>query len=635
MPAITVIGTLTSAAVASFQNQASVSVAGDANTANNTVTDTVAVSPAPDFSLAISNNSNSGCIEIGATATYTLTATNAAVAGQETSGPVTITDTLPASLSNPTVTGANWTTSLSGSTLVATYAVTTPLAPGANLPALTISGTISNIAASSLVNTATLSAPGELNRSDNSASSTISVCLRPDLTISKTHAGSGPFQVGQQVTYTLSVSNGIAAGSVDLGQDITVTDSIPAGLSNVTASGSSWNITTTSTTITATYTGSYPVNPHVTLSPITVTGILNSGAIGDLDNTATVSTPLDTDTANNSATDTLTVVPQPDLAITLSHQGNGPFQVGQSIAYILHVSNAAHAGPVQTGVPITVTDQLPAGLSNVIATGTNWNANTDRGLLTLTYAGPYPMNAGTTLPDILVSGQLNDAAVSTLSNTVTVNVTGDTNLSDNTATDSVPVLSLPDLQLHINSASGCVRQNDLATFTLSVLNSANAGPISAAHPVILTMHIPDGLEQVSFSGTAWQWQKNGSDVTATYIGSPLAIAPGQLLGSFEMTGKVTASLGGIVNLSAVAQLNNDSDTSNNTSTGKLTVCNFGNGGITQSATPPGNKKNNHGSPTSHSGHTGSANGGSGQQNYPGLPPTGSDPLAPQRGRANC
>ena len=59
--------------------------------------------------------------------------------------------------------------------------------------------------------------------------------------------------------------------------------------------------------------------------------------------------------------------PLVDLAITKSHQGS--LKVGREVTYRLAVVNN---GPTADPGPVTVTDELPTGLSYVSATGDGW-----------------------------------------------------------------------------------------------------------------------------------------------------------------------------------------------------------------------------------------------------------------------
>ncbi len=133
-------------------------------------------------------------------------------------------------------------------------------------------------AASPLVNTATATGGGDPTvRSDDD--STV-VGTGPVLAIDKSHSGN--FTQGQNGSYTLAVSN---AGSVATSGEITVTDTLPTGLSYVSATGTGWVCgavaqlvtCTSSTVIAATSAG----------NPITLTVAVAANAASPLVNTAT------------------------------------------------------------------------------------------------------------------------------------------------------------------------------------------------------------------------------------------------------------------------------------------------------------------------------------------------------------
>ncbi len=87
-------------------------------------------------------------------------------------------------------------------------------------------------------------------------------------------------------------------------------------------------------------------------------------------NTARVSGGGDSNAANNTASDTTTIVPGPDLTIAKSHTGN--FTQGQPGTYSLTVSNA---GGSPTSGSVTVTDNVPIGLVPTSAAGAGWTCN--------------------------------------------------------------------------------------------------------------------------------------------------------------------------------------------------------------------------------------------------------------------
>ncbi len=191
LPIITITGTVPTLPFIPLNNIANVSVPDDANSANNGASTVSMILPGPppppDFALTMAHT-NVGCALVGSSATFTLTATNGASSGPEALGPITITDTLPAGLSGVTGVGTGWTSTISGTTLTATHAVTSPIAAEASLPTLTVSGTISNPLSINLANSATLAAPGDTNSLNNTANTTVSLC-EPDLAIIETTQG--------------------------------------------------------------------------------------------------------------------------------------------------------------------------------------------------------------------------------------------------------------------------------------------------------------------------------------------------------------------------------------------------------------------------------------------------------------
>src|SRR5205807_7666496 len=117
----------------------------------------------------------------------------------------------------------------------------------------------------------------------------------PDMTITKSHSGN--FTQGQVgATYTITATNsGFAATS----GVVTVTDTLPAGLTATNIAGPGWSCvlgTLTCTRSDALATGSsYPV--------ITVTVNVANNAAASVTNTANVSGGGQTNTANDSASD--------------------------------------------------------------------------------------------------------------------------------------------------------------------------------------------------------------------------------------------------------------------------------------------------------------------------------------------
>ncbi|MBI3939211.1 MAG: DUF11 domain-containing protein, partial [Acidobacteria bacterium] len=129
-----------------------------------------------------------------------------------------------------------------------------------------------------------------------------------DLAISKSHSGN--FAVGTNGTYTITVRN---VGSGASSGTITVTDSLPNGLSYVLAQGSNFFCSSSGQTVTCTTAGSLPVGAS---AGITITVSISDAAVGTVTNSATISGGGDTNSANNTANDPTTVNSPPTTTTT-------------------------------------------------------------------------------------------------------------------------------------------------------------------------------------------------------------------------------------------------------------------------------------------------------------------------------
>jgi len=152
----------------------------------------------------------------------------------------------------------------------------------------------------------------------------ISVTNTPvsDLAISKTHVGN--FNVGQNATYTIAINNN---GPIAETGPIVVTDTLPAGLSYISATGTGWACNASGQNITCTRNGS--LANGASAAPITLRVAVTSPAFPSVTNSASVSGKnFDNISSNNSNSDTVTVTSDPSIslqktALTLSDPVNG------------------------------------------------------------------------------------------------------------------------------------------------------------------------------------------------------------------------------------------------------------------------------------------------------------------------
>ena len=404
-------------------------------------------------------------------------------------------------MSYVSATGTGWTCSGSGATVTCTSSTAIAAGSSGNPIALTV-----NVAASapaSVTNTASASGGGASNTPTASDPTTI---LRPVLAVAKSHSGN--FAIGQPGTYTIAVSN---TGTTATFGTTTIVDTLPAGLTYNSASGSGWSCSGAGTTATCTTT--VPIPAGGAASPIALT-VNVLGPPGTVTNSVTASGG---GAANSPvATDPTTLTGAPVLAIVKSHSGS--FSVGQPGAYSILVSNA---GNVATSGTISVSDTLPAGLTFASATGSGWSCSASGQVVTCTTAAIVA--AGASAPPITLTVNVLAAAVPSVINTATASGGGASNTP--TASDPTTVTGVATIQglsgAAIDKFVNGVRSITAApgasvTYTIGFVN---VGTIDATN-VTLVDPFPAGitpqLSTVTLNGAT-------SGFTATLSGQTLTV----------------------------------------------------------------------------------------------------------------
>jgi uncharacterized repeat protein (TIGR01451 family) len=265
------------------------------------------------------NDTTGGTVEAGASITYTVEVSNT---GPDAANGATVSD-----LAASALTDVSWTAVASGGASGFTTSGTGNIIDTVDLPAdstitYTINATVLASASGSLSNTANLTPPASVTDTNSTESSTDTVTVTPqvtaDLSIFQTDNVGGTFNSstndttggeappGATVVYTVLVSN----GGPDTVTGATVSDSFPAGLTNV-----SWTVVASSGGASGfTPAGAGSIDDTVDLpsgSSVTYTirATVLSSASGSIVNTATVTPPASvTDTNDHgSSTDTITL----------------------------------------------------------------------------------------------------------------------------------------------------------------------------------------------------------------------------------------------------------------------------------------------------------------------------------------
>jgi len=310
--------------------------------AGNTATANLTVATPPSITKTF------GAASIGlagsTSLTFTISNPNASIA----LAGVAFTDALPAGLVVSTPNGLAGTCG-TGTITAAAGSTNITLAGGT----IATSGTcsfavnVTAVAAGNQVNT-TGTVGATNGGTGNTATASINV-LASDVTITKSHSGNF-FQGQTGATYTLTVNNlgpGPTAGTV------TVTDTLPAGLTATSMTGTGWTCTVTTLTCTRTDAlasgASYP--------PITLTLSVAANAAASVTNIATVAGGGEINTANDTAMDITTITLPPDFTLAVT-PASITIRAGQPAQYGITVTpiNNAFTNPIDftvTGLPGT------------------------------------------------------------------------------------------------------------------------------------------------------------------------------------------------------------------------------------------------------------------------------------------
>ncbi len=459
---LTVSGTVAANATGTLTNTARVQPpAGviDSNPANDTATDTTALTPSADLGIAKTDNQTS--TSPGSPITYTVTVTNN---GPSTVNSVTVTEAVPASIVAPTFTPSQ------GSYDSATGAWTgLTLASGQSVT-LTVSGTVAANATGTLTNTARVQPPAgvtDSNPVNDAATDTteIAPAASADLNIAKT-ANQTSVAPGSPISYTITVNN---SGPSNV-TGATVTDDLPAEIT-----GATWSCAITSGNGSCgAATGTGDINTTVNLdsgatATYTVTGTVAPTATGNLSNTAQVQPPAgvtDPTPGNNNSPAVVTPITtsRADLAVIKTVNNPNP-QPGSNITYTVSVTNN---GP-DTATGVQITDELPPGLTFVSAAPNQGTYDNTTGVWNI-----GSISVGNTV-QLQITATVNASTPQTNTATVTKLDQADPNTSNNS--DSVTVPQQPaDLAVtktadNLNPQPGT---NVTYTVTLTNLGAGNA-----------------------------------------------------------------------------------------------------------------------------------------------------------------
>ena len=499
----------------------------DSNPIDNS--STVSTSPQPEADVVIDKIAPATYVP-GNPIVYTLIATNN---GPSTATAVVVTDTLPPNVGFDAIASD---ARCSESTGVVTCSPE-ELVPGQSVE-YQISVTTTADMTGSLLNTAAVQSPTpDPDSGNNQDEESTDPDPKANLVLVKT-GPTGPIAAGDQISYTVSVTNEGPSDALD----VVVDDPLPPGLTYVDAVVGGGSGTETCDVSVRCDLGAISAGAT---EVITITVEVGSAVTGTVVNTATASTSTPGDDPTDSTDDhVVDVVEQTDLSITKIDSVD-PVLAGQTLLYTLQVTNA---GPSQA-TNVVVTDVLPPELTFVAAPGCDYD-ETSRvvscSLPTVAVGVPVTLAVETTVNADTPDG-------STVVNSAAVTAASDADDSDNETVENTDVVAQADLAVTKISSPNPFVPGQEVTYTISV---ANLGP-SDAQNVIVTDTLPDGFFPTGFTPA------NSCVVDTSTMTCNFATLPAGAAEVVTITGQTDPSATVLSNTVTATSDTTDPDESNN------------------------------------------------------------------------
>ncbi len=385
---------------------------------------------------------NGGTVNAGGTATFTIVVRND---GTGTAKGVAVSDQLPDVSGTWSVDNANC--SIDSSDLLTCSLG--DLGAGASVT-IHVSTTVST------ADCGTLSNPLASVRTTNDGSSQDSGSIQvtcPALSISKT-TDTPEVTAGDVVHYTITVDNSTASGAA---QDVTVSDSLPSGLS--------WSENSDDCSISGSDLSCGPLDiPAGGSFSVTLTGTTDAGDCPSISNTASF------DSANAGSGDTesaptLITVNCPDVSVTKT-AGEPTLNAGDEVSYDITVN----AGGSGDSTSVELSDELPVGIDWGVSGADAADCSIDDSSLpSVLHCDFGEMQSGDSA-SITLSGMAGPEDCGTLENTAVVAADVDVNAQNNSAGPVAIDVNCPDVSV-VKSGSGVVTAGDAIHYTIDAANN--------------------------------------------------------------------------------------------------------------------------------------------------------------------
>ena len=406
----------------------------------------------------------------------------------------------------------------------------TPLAGGSKffaspLPSTTNGGLPGSLYPSGWVNPATgipfqlgfgwVGSTGSLTNFHEVSNGAITTLLPvPVLTTGISDSDNGQLPLGGTDTYTLS--SGVTAAGGNENDPITLTATLPAGVTPGTASGTGWSCTTAGQTVTCTYTP--PVAARTTLPNVTFPATISTSAStapGALTSFVTVSS---NDGNPFSANDPGTAVDNPGITITKSANPTSYAAPNTTITYSYLVQNSGNVPLTNVGV----TDPMP-NLSPINCTDSSLAAGADETCAATYSTTQQDVDNGSITNTGTASGTAPSGAVVTDTSTTTVGAVQNPSVSiaKSAYPTTVTAANQPIVYSFLVTNTGNVTLSNIAVADTQSVASENAdlSPINCPD----TSLAPQANETCTATFTVTQADMDAGSITDT--GSVTTTAP--------------------------------------------------------------------------------------------------------------
>ncbi len=533
--------------------------------------DSATVTPVAVADLALTKTGPAS-VRAGGTVRWTLSVQNLRDPSERSTsdarGTVTVSDTLPDTVTAVDASGDGWDCTVSGNTVTCTR---DGLASGTTAPAITVDATVHAdvTRARTVDNTAAVAVDPERTTDPNTANDTDDATSTVDdgttLTIAK--AFDGTLVAGSDAAWTITVTN---TGKADA-RTVQVTDALEAGTglagSGVQRDGA-WSCDAPATArdrVTCDLDGTLAAGASTTFTltvstPASLRGRLDNTAVVTADNAVTQSA-----VANSDATQTagLSVTKTADVRTV---------DAGRDVTYTITVANPDGPSDLPAGDATTpsvrVQDTLPPGVEFTgldDASAEHWTlVSNDGGVLTLTSTDGIA--AGATDPDTIVlhvhvpaSADAGDVVNTVTAAPVTANGA--------TAHDDATVTVTTHADLSVTKERTSATTADAGTEVTYDVTVHNDGP-SDARRASWADTAPSGMTVTRVTTDDDRWER-GDDVTAWTAGS----FPAGATTVFHVTATIGSGTpaGTLRNTATVSSATDDPEPGNDSSTADVDV----------------------------------------------------------------